>query len=426
MNRTVLVLGGGGREHAIAWKLSQSPLVATVLVAPGNPGTARTPRCENVAVDPCDPVAVSALCDARGVDLVVVGPEAPLVAGVADALRAAGVAVVGPGRDGAELEASKAFAKEIMVAAGVPTARYARCSTPAEVHAFVEAFDGKALVVKADGLAAGKGVVVCDDVRSARDEAVAMLRDRPFGDASATVVLEERLDGIETSYIVLTDGTDFVAMPTSQDHKRLLDGDEGPNTGGMGAFSPAPFVTDAVRDEIEEKVIVPTLAEVRRRGITFRGFLYAGVMLTARGPMVLEFNVRLGDPETQALMLATGDDLVPLLDRAATGSLAGATLRADRASAVVVVAAEGYPASPVRGAVIEGLDTAAAEEAVTVFHAGTALRGDTIVVAGGRVLGVAAHGATPEQAVQRAYAGVAHIAWPGAHARTDIGKALRG
>lgn len=417
----VVVVGGGGREHAIAWKVAADPRVETVYVCPGNAGTERDPELVNLALKPDD---VPAFAVENGIDLVVVGPEAPLVAGLADRLRADGVRVVGPNADGAVLEGSKAFAKEIMTAAGVPTARYARVTTDAEVDAFVDSFDGAALVVKADGLAAGKGVIVCDDNEQARREAKEMLASRPFGDASASVVLEERLHGIETSYIVLTDGTRYVAMPTSQDHKRLLDGDEGPNTGGMGAFSPAPFVDEATARQIETEVIEPTLAELRSRGIDFRGFLYAGVMLTDAGPSVLEFNVRLGDPETQALMAALGDGFVDALLGAADGRLEVERFDGCGSAAVVVLAAEGYPKSPVKGAVIDGLDAAAALDDTVVFHAGTRLDGDDVIVNGGRVLGVTARGDSPEAAIRRAYEAVGRISWPGMQNRSDIGKAL--
>jgi phosphoribosylamine--glycine ligase len=422
----VLVIGSGGREHALAWKIAQSPLVAEVLVAPGNPGTARLDRARNVSLDPGDHAAVVSFCANNAIGLVVIGPEAPLVDGLADSLRAAGIAVVGPGSAGAHLEASKAFAKEVMVAAGVPTAKYARCTTHAEIDTFVDSFDGDALVVKADGLAAGKGVVVCDTAEQAREEAHTMLRERTFGDASDTIVLEERLVGIETSYIVLTDGERFAPFPTSQDHKRLLDGDEGPNTGGMGAFSPAPFVSEAMKHELNERVIAPTLAELRRRAIPFRGFLYAGIMLTARGPYVLEFNTRLGDPETQVLLTALRDDLVPHLLGAANGELASSSLGPAGAAAVIVLAAEGYPASPTRGDVIAGIESAELIDGVLVFHAGTAARDEQVISSGGRVLGVTARADTPERAIALAYAGVARIHWRGMQNRSDIGKAVTG
>ncbi|MCB9507116.1 MAG: phosphoribosylamine--glycine ligase [Myxococcales bacterium] len=417
-----LVVGAGGREHALAWKLASEPGVSRVFVAPGNPGTAADPRLENVAL------SGDALVDfaVREVDLVVVGPEAPLVAGLADRLRAHGVAVVGPGADGARLEASKAFCKEVLEAAGVPTAAYARVATHEEIDAFADAFRGDALVVKADGLAAGKGVIVCDSVAEARDAAHAMLRDRPFGEASDTLVLEERLIGVETSYIVLTDGKRFAALPTSQDHKRLRDGDEGPNTGGMGAYSPAPFVDDATAAEIEQRCIEPTLRELARRGIDYRGFLYAGVMLTAAGPKVLEYNVRLGDPETQALMMALGGGFAAALDQAARGELRTERFVGCRPAAVVVMAAEGYPEAPVSGATIDGVDAATADGRVHVFHAGTRTDASgALVAAGGRVLGVTAAGDSPEDALAAVYRGVSHIDWAGAQYRRDIGRQLR-
>ncbi len=422
----VLVIGSGGREHALAWRIRCSSGVEAVFVAPGNGGTAADPTLENVSVDTADAATVAAFCTARAVDLVVVGPEAPLVAGLADQLRTRRIDVLGPGADGAALEGSKSFAKEIMTAAGVPTARYARVTTDAEVDAFVREFEGSALVVKADGLAAGKGVVVCDSVDEAAECACEMLATRPFGAASAAVVLEERLIGIETSYIVVTDGSRWVALPTSQDHKRLLDGDEGPNTGGMGAYSPAPFVTAEVAREIETRVIEPTLAELRRRRIDFRGFLYAGIMLTDEGPRVLEFNVRLGDPETQVLMACVDDRFVDTLVGAARGELGTESVATDEAAAVVVLAAEGYPRAATKGDEIRGLEAANAVEGVTVFHAGTTVDPDgTVRVSGGRVLGVTARAAEPDEAVARAYTAAALVGWPGMQMRTDIGKALR-
>ena len=417
----LLVVGGGGREHAIAWKLASDPHVGTVFVIPGNAGTANTPGVTNIILAED---AIPGFVADNGIELVVVGPEAPLVRGLADRLRHQGTAVVGPNADGALLEGSKAFCKEIMIAAGVPTAAYAAVTTEAAVHDFVDSFTGTSLVVKADGLAGGKGVIVCDDAEAARGAALQMLRSKPFGEASATIVLEERLYGLETSYIVLTDGERFVAMPTSQDHKRLLDGDLGPNTGGMGAYSPAPFVSESVALEIEETVIKPTLAELRRRGIDYRGFLYAGIMLTDDGPMVLEFNVRLGDPETQALMMSLGDGLVEALMGAAAGSLDARPFDGTTAAATIVLAAPGYPSAPIKGAPIVGL-SAELEPGVVVFHAGTSSIDETIHVTGGRVLGVTARGRDPIDAVARAYEAVERISWPGMQYRTDIGRALR-
>lgn len=417
----VLVLGSGGREHALVWSIARSELVDEIVVAPGNPGTATEPKTRNVQLDICDANAVVQLVAEHGIDLVVVGPEAPLVAGVSDALRENGVLVVGPGKDGAELEGSKAFAKQVMVDAGVPTARYTGASTHADVDAFCDTIDCDAVVVKADGLAGGKGVVVCESVEDARAEAHRMLDEQPFGEASAEIVLEERLYGVETSYIVLAAGEEFVAFPTSQDHKRLLDGDEGPNTGGMGAYSPAPFVSDELRDEIERDVIRPTLRELKKRGIDFRGFLYAGVMLTENGPSVLEFNVRMGDPETQVLLASLDSDVVPALLACARGDMSGVELSANRAAAVVVLAAEGYPSKPQKGAVIDGVDDANALDSVRVFHAGTREEDGALRVNGGRVLGVTAHALTPEEAIRLAYNAVGKITWEGMQHRKDIG-----
>lgn len=417
----VLVLGSGGREHALVWSIARSDLVDEVLAAPGNPGTATEPKTRNVELDICDADAVVQLVAKNEIDLVVVGPEAPLVAGVSDALRAVGILVVGPGKDGAELEGSKAFAKQVMVDAGVPTARYAGASTHEDVDAFCDEIDCDAVVVKADGLAGGKGVVVCESVEEARAEAHRMLDEQPFGRASAEIVLEERLYGVETSYIVLAAGEEFVAFPTSQDHKRLLDGDRGPNTGGMGAYSPAPFVSDELREEIERDVIRPTLRELRRRGIDFRGFLYAGVMLTKDGPSVLEFNVRMGDPETQVLLASLKSDIVPALRACAEGDMSGVELTANRAAAVVVLAAEGYPMKPIKGAVIHGVDDANDVESVRVFHAGTRDEQGALLVNGGRVLGVTAHANTPEEAIKLAYIAVEKITWSGMQHRGDIG-----
>ncbi|TVR01481.1 MAG: phosphoribosylamine--glycine ligase [Deltaproteobacteria bacterium] len=418
------VIGSGGREHALVWKLGLSPLVEEVIAIPGNPGIAREPGVTCVELDPGDAKSVTEHCVQRGVELVVIGPEAALMSGLADRLRDHGIDVVGPGKQGAVLEGSKAFAKEVMIAAGVPTARFARVQSPEEVDRFIETWGDGALVVKVDGLAAGKGVIVCDSATEAREVALRLLRERPFGSAGDALVLEERLQGVETSYIVLTDGERFAALPTSQDHKRLLDGDQGPNTGGMGAFSPAPFVSRELAERIEREVIEPTLAELRRRGIDFRGFLYAGLMLTEQGPRVLEFNARLGDPETQVLLASLANDPVPLLRSAARGRLNPDGFGPERAAAVVVLAAEGYPVSPRKGDEITGIEQAEALAGVKVFHAGTQVQEDKLVTAGGRVLGVTAVGDSPETAVRRAYAGTELIRFAGMSLRQDIGKAL--
>jgi phosphoribosylamine---glycine ligase len=420
----VLVLGSGGREHALCWKIATSTLVERVFAVPGNPGIAVEAKCTLVPLSPTDGPGLVDLCRREEISLVVIGPEQPLVEGVADVLRSAGIAVVGPGADGAQLEGSKSFCKQVFVDAGIPTAQYARVTTAEEVNRFVDAFTGRALVVKADGLAAGKGVIVCDSAEEARVAAIHMLETRPFGDASSCIVLEERLEGIEVSYMVLTDGWRFAAFPTSQDHKRLFTGDLGPNTGGMGAFSPATFLSEDDVALMESMVIEPTLVELRRRGIDYRGFLYAGVMLTERGPMVLEYNCRLGDPETQVLMMAVEGDIVPALVAAAQGELESGRFPFRGGAAVVVMAAEGYPESPVKGAVIDGLDHAARKEGVKVFHAGTREDHGSMVVNGGRVLGVAASATTPNEAVALAYEGMSPIRWNGMQFRTDIGKSI--
>ena len=419
----VMVIGGGGREHALAWKLAQSSSIERVLVAPGNAGTAGEPKCENLAIRDNDVAALVAAATQHQVGLVVIGPESALVAGVADAMREQGIPTVGPGAAGAMLEASKAFSKQLMVDAGVPTAAFAQVATEEEALRFIAGRSAGGLVVKADGLAAGKGVVVCDTLDEARTDALAMLRDRPFGDACSTLVLEERLTGPELSYIVLTDGTHFLPMPTAQDHKRLLDGDLGPNTGGMGAYSPVPFVTPELAATIHASVIEPTLAALRTRGIPFRGFLYAGLMLTPDGPRVLEFNTRLGDPEAQAILLAFRGDILPMLLACAAGDLSATTSPLSTPAAVIVLAAEGYPLDPVKDTLIVGVEEAEVVSTAKVFHAGTRLdRG--LRVNGGRVLGVAAHGNTPDEAVSSAYLAAACIRWSGMQYRTDIGKAL--
>ena len=405
----ILLLGSGAREHALAWKLRQSAEVSALVVAPGNPGIAQLAEC--VALDIVQPDAVVALARARAVDLVVVGPEAPLVAGVADALRAAGIDVFGPGAAGARIEGSKAFAKEIMHAAGVPTARF-------ELFTDVEQAAARALrwgpvVVKADGLAAGKGVVVA----KSGEEAAAACRALGALPAGQTILLEEVLTGPELSVMALCDGARFVLLAPSQDHKRVFEGDQGPNTGGMGAYAPANFLSAAELQRVGETVIAPTLAELRKRGIDFRGALYAGLMLTPGGPKVLEFNARLGDPETQVLMMQLADDLAVVLRDCARGALTTTSLGQHEGFSVgVVLAAEGYPDAPRTGDLIGALPADA-----LVFHAGTRLRDGALVTAGGRVLTACARGATLAEARQQANALAASISWPGRHYRADIG-----
>lgn len=425
----VLVVGSGGREHTLAWKIAQSALVQEVICVPGNPGTAGEPKVRNIAATIDDIDSVVQIAKQEGIGLAVIGPEAPLVAGMADALRAAGIDTVGPNADGARLEGSKAFAKEVMVAAGIPTAAYREVRTVEDVHAacdfFAEEGVVEALVVKADGLAAGKGVVVCEGIEDARQEAIRFLTDRPFGDSSDVIVLEERLDGVEASYIVLAQGENYLSFPVAQDHKRLLDGDEGPNTGGMGAYTPASFITDALDEEIRRTIVEPSLVEIKKRGMDFRGFLFVGVMLSSKGPRVLEFNTRLGDPETQVLLTSLRGDIVPALVEAAKGALQQKTFGEAGPSAVVVMASHGYPESPRRGDVIRGLDDANAVTGVRVLHAGTRQDGDDILTNGGRVLGVTALGDTVQEALDRAYEAASKIDFDGAQYRKDIGYQVR-
>ncbi|ACA20339.1 phosphoribosylamine--glycine ligase [Methylobacterium sp. 4-46] len=411
---TILLIGSGGREHALAWKLAQSPACRRLLVAPGNPGTAAhgTNRPD---LDVMDGAAVVAFCRREGVDLVVVGPEAPLVAGLVDALEAAGLAAFGPRAAAARLEGSKGFTKELCAACGIPTAAFARFSAPEPALAYLRA-RGAPIVVKADGLAAGKGVVVAETLPEA-EEAVARLLAEP----GAEVVIEECLVGEEASFFALCDGTRAVAFGTAQDHKRVHDGDRGPNTGGMGAYSPAPVLTPAIEAEVMDRIIRPTLDGMRARGTPFRGILYAGLMLTAEGPKLIEYNVRFGDPECQVLMPRLAGDLVPALLAAAAGDLAGiAPAWSPQAALTVVMAAPGYPGPVTRGSEIRGLAEAEAAGAL-VFQAGTRREGDRLLADGGRVLAVTATGAGIAEAQGRAYAALARIDWPEGFYRRDIG-----
>lgn len=405
-----LVIGGGGREHALALALSRDPQVEEVHAAPGNPGIAAFATLH--AVDELDGSAVTVLATELGIDLVIVGPEAPLVAGVADAVRAAGIACFGPSREAAQLEGSKAFAKQIMAAAEVPTAMAHVCDTPEEVEAALDSF-GAPYVVKDDGLAAGKGVIVTDDRQAAIDHAAGCGR----------VVIEEFLDGPEVSLFAITDGETVLPLQPAQDFKRALDNDEGPNTGGMGAYTPLPWAPDDLVADVTRRVLKPTVAEMARRGTPFSGLLYAGLALTSRGVRVVEFNARFGDPETQSLMALLETPLSALLYGAATGGLGEVGLPQWRkgASVTVVVAAKDYPESPRKGDRITGVDEANALEGVDVIHAGTALDAEgKLVTSGGRILAVTAVGADLAQARGRAYAGVAEISIDGSQFRTDI------
>ncbi|MFC7968339.1 phosphoribosylamine--glycine ligase [Streptomyces cinereoruber] len=409
----VLVIGGGAREHALCRSLSLDPDVTALHCAPGNAGIAEV--AELHAVDQLDGDAVARLATELGAGLVVVGPEAPLVAGVADAVRAAGIPVFGPSREAAELEGSKAFAKDVMAGAGVPTARSYVCTTPEEIDEALDAF-GAPYVVKDDGLAAGKGVVVTDDLATARAHALACDR----------VVIEEYLDGPEVSLFAITDGTTVLPLQPAQDFKRALDGDEGPNTGGMGAYSPLPWADPKLVDEVLETVLQPTVDELRRRGTPFSGLLYAGLAITSRGVRVIEFNARFGDPETQVVLARLATPLAGVLLNAANGTLADqAPLRwRDDAAVTVVVASHNYPDTPRTGDRITGLEEIAELDAphAYVLHAGTKRDGDAVVSAGGRVLSVTATGTDLARARERAYAAVGRIRLDGSQHRTDIAR----
>jgi phosphoribosylamine--glycine ligase len=418
----VLVIGGGGREHALAWKLAQSARAQQVYVAPGNGGTARDARLKNVAIT--DPAALADFAEANKIGLTVVGPEAPLSAGVVDVFRHRGLRIFGPSKAAAQLESSKAFAKDFMARHAIPTAHFATFSDPAAAHAHVEAA-GAPIVIKADGLAAGKGVVVAMDLAEAHQAIDFMLVDNTLGvqhnAGGARVVIEEFLQGEEASFIVLVDGKNVLALASSQDHKRLGDGDTGPNTGGMGAYSPAPVVTPNVHAKAMQEIILPTVAGMAKDGIPFTGFLYAGLMIDAQGrPKTLEFNTRMGDPETQPILMRLKSDFVDVLMHATDGTLDKVELEWDRRFALgVVLAAAGYPAAPRKGDVITGLPPDS-EDAV-VFHAGTTLDDGTLRVSGGRVLCVTALGDSAKLAQQRAYDALRSIHIDGVQYRRDIG-----
>ncbi len=406
---TILLLGSGGREDALAWRLAQSPSCARLIAAPGNPGIARWAQC--VALDPCDVAAVVALARAEGAGLVVVGPEAPLVAGVGDALRAAGIAVFGPNADAARLEGSKGFTKDLCAANGIPTASYVRIETVSEALAALDRFSIP-VVIKADGLAAGKGVTVA----MSRDEAVEAISQAGDG----PMVLEEFMEGEEASLFALVDGPNAVAFASAQDHKRVGEGDTGPNTGGMGAYSPAPVLTAELEQRAMEEIVLPTARAMAAAGTPFSGVLFAGLMLTRTGPSLIEYNVRFGDPECEAIMPRVEGDFAALLYGVATGSLASPHL-SDEATMTVVVAAKGYPGTPVAGGAIRGIELAEQIKDVTVFHAGTRQSEASLVASGGRVLAVTAIGRSLGEARARVYAGVAAIDFADGFHRRDIG-----
>ncbi len=414
----VLLIGSGGREHALAWKLRSSPFLHKLYCAPGNGGIADVATC--VALAAADHAAVMRFCKDNDIGLVVIGPEAPLVSGLVDDLTTAGIKCFGPQRGAARLEASKGYTKDLAREYGIPTAAYERFTDPAAAKAYL---DGKRfpIVVKADGLAAGKGVTI-GATRAEAEKAIEACFAGAFGTAGAEIVVEEFLEGEEASFFALVDGQTVLPLIAAQDHKRVGDGDTGPNTGGMGAYSPAPVMTPALIKSTMDNIITPTVAAMAARGTPFQGVLFAGLMITAEGPKLIEYNVRFGDPETQVLMMRLKSDLLPALLATADGTLDQITLEWNSEAALtVVLAANGYPGPPQLGTEIKGLDAAAATEGVEIFHAGTKRDGVRIIANGGRVLNVAARGNTVAEAKARAYAAIAKIDWPGGFCRSDIG-----
>ncbi|MDJ0948055.1 MAG: phosphoribosylamine--glycine ligase [Alphaproteobacteria bacterium] len=414
----ILVVGGGGREHALCWTIAASPLCDKLYCAPGNAGIAQDAECVAIGAEDLD--GIVAFAKAQAIDFVVVGPEGPLVAGLVDRLEEAGIAAFGPSARAAALEGSKGFMKDLCAKHGIPTAAYGRFDTPAAAKDFIRA-EGAPIVVKADGLAAGKGVVVAQTVAEAEAAVDAMMSEGRFGAAGDEVVVEDCLVGEEASFLALVDGTHFVPLAAAQDHKAVGEGDTGPNTGGMGAYSPAPVVTPAMESRIVDEIIGPTVRAMAAEGRPFKGVLYAGLMIAEDGPRVLEFNTRFGDPECQPLMVRLMSDLLPALVAARDGELRDFDLRwYDEAAVCVVLAAQGYPGRYEKGSEIRGLDAAAAVEGVTVFHAGTKAQDGRIVAVGGRVLGVTARGRTVAEAQRRAYDAVDRIDWPEGFCRRDI------
>jgi phosphoribosylamine--glycine ligase len=412
----ILLLGSGGREHALAWKLAQSPACTRLFAAPGNPGIAE--EAELVALDMTDHAAVIDFCASHAIGLVVIGPEAPLVDGLSDTLRAAGVPVFGPSKAAAQLEGSKGFTKDLCARAGIPTAGYVRTASLEEARAVLARFAAP-YVLKADGLAAGKGVVIAATLAEA-EEALADMFGGGFGSAGAQVVIEEFMEGEEASFFALTDGTAIVPFGSAQDHKRVGDGDTGPNTGGMGAYSPAPVLTPELQARVMAEIIEPTVRTMREEGNPYSGVLFAGLMLTAQGPKLIEYNARFGDPECQVLMMRLQSDLVPILLACATGALEGTdvSLR-DKTALTVVMAAKGYPGTPEKGGAIAVGD--AESSGAKIFHAGTALKDGALVANGGRVLAVTACAPSVTEAQAKAYAAVDAISFPNGFCRRDIG-----
>lgn len=422
----ILVIGNGGREHALVWKLAQSSDVETVYCAPGNAGTALDG--ENVAIPVSDIGRLRTFAKENEIDLTVVGPEAPLVDGIVDEFQSAGLRVFGPNKAAARLEGSKAFAKDIMRKAGVPTADYRAFKRVEEAETWIDSLEEGPLVVKADGLAAGKGVIICDDKQQAKTAAIEMLKHGQFGDAGQEIIVEQLLVGQEASILAIVDKDTIIPLATSQDHKRALDGDQGPNTGGMGAYSPAPIVTEEMMDEIVRRILVPTVHEMRVQGCPFSGVLYAGLMLTQQGPQVLEYNVRLGDPEAQPVLMRLQTDLAQVLTLAADGRLAEmeGLMWDERPAVCVVMASDGYPGDYTKGHRITGLNEADQLTGCKVFHAGTAEKEQDVVSAGGRVLGITAVGDSISAAKEAAHVAVSKIHWDGCWNRTDISDKVAG
>ena len=416
----VMVIGEGGREHALAWKIARSPLVTRVYCAPGNAGTALLGQ--NIPLKATNLETLKEFALKEGIDLTVVGPELPLAMGIVDEFQEVGLKVFGPNRKTTELESSKVFAKEVMTAGRIPTAPYKVINTFNEAIEYLEQAE-QALVAKADGLAGGKGVIVCSSKAEAIAAAKSLMVDKIFGDAGNRLVIEERLWGEEVSFLCLTDGVHILPLATSQDHKQIFDGDQGPNTGGMGAYSPAPVVTPAMFDRIVEEIAEPTIKTMAQLGRSYQGVLYIGLMIDQEGPKVLEYNARFGDPETQPLMLRLESDLVPLLKATITGQLKDCQIHwKPQASVCVVMAAQGYPGPYEKGKEITGIETAEALEDIEIFHAGTITKEGKIFTNGGRVLGVTSLGGDIAQAIERAYEGVKKIFWDGAYYRADIGQ----
>ncbi len=420
----ILVVGGGGREHALVWKISQSPLVDTLYCAPGNPGIAELAECVHIGADEIEALLDFAM--AEKIDLTVVGPEVPLTMGIVDRFQAAGLEVFGPSKAAAQLEGSKKFSKDLMAKYGIPTAAYGSFTDRDAAVAYVRQ-QGAPIVVKADGLAAGKGVVVAMSEQQAITAIDDIMLDKVFGAAGSQVVIEEFMDGEEASFFAFTDGKQFLPLASAQDHKRVYDNDEGPNTGGMGAYSPAPVVTDAVAAEVIETIVKPTIDGMAADGCPYSGILYVGLMIKDGKPRVVEYNARFGDPEAQPLLMRMKSDIVPVLQACARGELGQASLEwHDKAAVCVVMASGGYPADFEKGLEISGLEAAEAIADLMVFHAGTTLKDGKVVNNGGRVLGVTGLGATVAAAIDKAYAGVREIRWQDVHYRNDIGKKALG